>query len=149
MSIDNHDQFCGSFGEHSDCQQCRMSTRRVGYRKSQRTTAADSIERVLVGAMIHDPSLIPLVKQHLPEPVMFPGKQCRTLAQHIYRLHDQRLPVTYAEVGRSLHATGEVKEAGGYCVMHDLEREVPMNANIESYATMLAHSYSKGDASCR
>jgi len=147
MSIDVHDQYCGSFGDFSDCPSCRdRSTGRVIKRRREKSRA--SSEALLIGAMVRNAEWIPVVKLHLPDPESFQSLQCRTLARHIYRIHDGGSPVTYAEVGRSLHDAGEVEQAGGYCALHDLDVAFPENAPVEKHAMRLAENNWKGTHPC-
>lgn len=96
-------------------------------------------ERALIGAVLTQAHQYPLVRDAVA-PGDFTISKHQTIWRRIGDLHEAGTPVDRVSIATLLHQHGELEAIDGVTYLIDLEDKAVPNANVESYAAVIAET---------
>lgn len=94
-------------------------------------------ERSVLGAMLLDAKVIPLIIEVIPNPDSFYSETHRLVYQEMLNLLDENKPVDIVAVKEELRRKNRLKDIGGAVYLADLVSSVPTTANAVYYAKII------------
>jgi hypothetical protein len=113
-----------------------MSTRRTGDALDAPLPGDTATERVLLGAMLIDPSRIGAVADVIDERDLLDAHH-RIVYRHLLAMHRDGGPVDATLLAARLKASGQFDDVGGAATLYDLAQHGPTAANAVAYATAI------------
>ncbi len=94
-------------------------------------------ERSVLGAMLLDTKVIPLVTEVIPNPDSFYSEIHRLIYQEILKLLNENKPVDIVTIKEELRKKNRLKDIGGAVYLADLVNSVPTTAHVLYYARLV------------